>query len=773
MIGQLGDGPEIASVRDQIYQLYLRSLPDLSARKHFIHRKKTPGFGKDALRAFAVKGYHDAYQYARIKHAFDLRRTMEALSEDIKTATSKPAQKALAHQEKRLRAFQEEVLEAGLTTKEVKQRAAELNQAMETMQDARGDKALSAGEKFLVAEAAQWKQFAEWMRDWAKYGGLPDWIQQQIKDIEVRFDTLRRINRKKRGYEQATNYHGELQAAYAHLMNPSSGRWANLLNQYGYLGHLALSPAAWITNATQTPLITIPYVAARYGSTQTYAAFGKAMQEALRGAVGGQKEQALGIREALTRPDEIEAHTAGLERGIIQHGRAMDLAGLAEEGASRSGWHRKFALAMTFGFHHAELLNREVSFMASYRLARDAGVSPSEAIDYAAKVVNDTHFNYSAENRPRFLRGDLMRVLGQFKLYSQSLTYLVWRNVHQSLSKDATPEERREARRFLLHMSAMQMAAAGAMGLPIGVLAAYGVGAGAIKAAERAGWKGALAYTAMVIGAAVGLGGDDPDDPKAWESEFRQIMNDWLGAKGGEAVSRGLVNTLVGIDLSTRVSQSELWWRSLDADLSDKAWWGEVLSQVAGPSIGTIATLVQGMQMAAEGHVWRGIEKAVPKAVKDPMQALRFALEGAQTLKGDPLIETFTPWEIAAKASGFQPSRLSERYQENSAEKDREHKIEDRRKDLTRIVVEARESTAKALNAGEASQRKAAEADFEAAIRDVERFNTKNPRYAITGPSILRSAQSRASARQKAQHGIFVNPKIPRRYDFAGDEAQD
>ena len=660
-----------------------------------------------------------------------------------------------------------------MTAKDVKQRAAELNQAMDAINDARGERAMTSGEKFMVAEAAQWKQFAEWMRDWAKYGGLPDWIQQQIKDIEIRFDTIKRINRKERGYEKATNYHGELQAAYAHLMNPSSGRWANLLNQSGYLVHLAFSPAAWITNATQTPLITIPYVAARYGSAKTYAAFGKAMQEALQGAVGGHKEQALGIREALTRPDEIEAYNAGMERGIIQHGRAMDLAGLAEEGASRSGWHRKFALAMTFGFHHAELLNREVSFMASYRLARGAGVSQAEAIDYAAKVVNDTHFNYSAENRPRFLRGDLMRVLGQFKLYSQSLTYLIWRNVHQSLSKDATPEERREARRFLLHMSGMQMAAAGAMGLPVGVLATYAAGAGGIKAAEKYGWKGALGYAAMVIGAAVGLGGDDPDDPKAWESEFRQVMSDWLGDQGGEAVSRGLINTLVGIDLSTRVSQSELWWRSLDADLSDKEWWGEVLSQVAGPSVGTIASMVQGMQLASEGHVWRGIEKAVPKAIKDPMQALRFALEGAETLKGDKLIEEFAPWEIAAKASGFQPARLSERYQENSAEKDREHKIEDRRKELTRGVVDAQIDAMKAAQKRNSESQKKAKTAFDEAVSKAERFNHKNPAYAITGPSILRSAQSRNQARKHAQNGIFLNPKIKRRYDFAADGAED
>ena len=37
--------------RDDVYQLSLRTLPDLSVRKHQIHRKATKGYSNDALRA--------------------------------------------------------------------------------------------------------------------------------------------------------------------------------------------------------------------------------------------------------------------------------------------------------------------------------------------------------------------------------------------------------------------------------------------------------------------------------------------------------------------------------------------------------------------------------------------------------------------------------------------------------------------------------------------------------------------------------------------------
>lgn len=45
-----GKDPLVEAARDQ---LYLATMPQRSVRKHLIHRKQTPEFGQDALRAFA------------------------------------------------------------------------------------------------------------------------------------------------------------------------------------------------------------------------------------------------------------------------------------------------------------------------------------------------------------------------------------------------------------------------------------------------------------------------------------------------------------------------------------------------------------------------------------------------------------------------------------------------------------------------------------------------------------------------------------------------
>ena len=47
------DAEQKGALMDQLNQLAISALPDASYRKHFAHRKGTPGFSNDAMRAFA------------------------------------------------------------------------------------------------------------------------------------------------------------------------------------------------------------------------------------------------------------------------------------------------------------------------------------------------------------------------------------------------------------------------------------------------------------------------------------------------------------------------------------------------------------------------------------------------------------------------------------------------------------------------------------------------------------------------------------------------
>ncbi len=77
LVGGAGIDPSTtAALLDSIWQRYLETMPDLSARKRFIHRKGTAGFDADAMRAFAHHMFHAAHQTARLKYGLELQENL-------------------------------------------------------------------------------------------------------------------------------------------------------------------------------------------------------------------------------------------------------------------------------------------------------------------------------------------------------------------------------------------------------------------------------------------------------------------------------------------------------------------------------------------------------------------------------------------------------------------------------------------------------------------------------------------------------------------------
>jgi hypothetical protein len=252
---------------------------------------------------------------------------------------------------------------------------------------------------------------------------------------------------------------------------------------------------------------------------------------------------------------------------------------------------------------------------------------------------------------------------------------------------------------------------------------------------------------------------DDDDDPKDLQAEFRQTLADLLGKTGGEAAAKGLVNALTPFDLHSRIGMRELWFRESDRDVEgrDAAW--RLLGSIMGPMAGIVENAFIGAQLMGEGHFERGLEKLLPKAIRDPLKAMRYATEGAQTLKGDKLVDDVGTLAILGQALGFTPSKIADQYDENNARMNRETRLEDRRKTLTKRVGQAILDKDSAANA--------------AAMAEVRAFNAKNRNMAITAQSIRQSVRGRLSARDMALNGVIPNKRLRKdlaeRYDFAGE----
>lgn len=81
------------ALKDAAWQLYLEALPELSVRKHNIHRKGTLGYTQDALRVFAHQMTHGAKQIARLRYGHRLGALVRTMRDSADTAAD-PAKAA-------------------------------------------------------------------------------------------------------------------------------------------------------------------------------------------------------------------------------------------------------------------------------------------------------------------------------------------------------------------------------------------------------------------------------------------------------------------------------------------------------------------------------------------------------------------------------------------------------------------------------------------------------------------------------------------------------
>lgn len=608
------EAKEKAALMDSLNQLAIGALPDQSYRKHFSHRKGTPGFSQDAMRAFASSMQHVAHHVARVLHGDELQILVDGLN-------------------KRTR---------------------------ETI----GDVDTTA-------------------------------MQQVANELSKRLDLM---------------------------LNPTTHPVTAALGQVGFVMSLGGSVASGITNLSQTPLVTFPWLGSRFGFTKAAAALTAASKDYFAGR--WDKWSGFVMRDGTNlSADERRALTELEDAGLINLTQAHDLAGTANTDSASS--RRSFAInramkLVGWTFHVPEVMNRQVSALAAYRLAREKGQDHTGAVETARETLRRTHFDYSASNRARWMAGNFTRVITMFKQYSQNVTYLLWRQTYQAL-KGETPEVRQEARRMLLGVAATHFAAAGALGLPLGV---FGV-------------------TPLLGLLAMGMGSED--EPWDWQVEFRNLLADLFGKQAGEAIAHGPLRTLTGIDMAARVGLGDLWVRAPQAEKEGRdlveAWMLTLLGPVAGYA-GNIGTAVKAFD---EGKVGRGLEAMLPKFIAAPIKASRYEAEGVKSWRGDDLGVKLDGDDIFATALGFQPSQLAEMFEGQRAIKGREAKLMDRREEISNMFTSA------ALAGDTAMQAEA--------IKAAQAFSLRNPSMALTADSLRRSLLAKVRNQALIQDGVYLSKK--------------
>ncbi|MBY3691968.1 PLxRFG domain-containing protein [Vibrio cholerae] len=600
--------PAKESLSDEIYQMYLRTLPARSMRRNFIHRKGVAGFSQDAVRALADQGFRQSRQQARLDH-------MDILDNHL------------------------------------------------------------------------------------------DSIQKYVHELPNNVEADRVVE--------------ELNKRHEWVRNPSRAGWAQKLTSLGFVWMLGLTPAAALVNLTQNLQVALPILGSRYGMAESSKMMSQATAQYLRAAFTRNRPKGQGILGSVLTGGEKEAMRRAVAQGVIDVTQAADLAGLAENpNAKYSGTWNKAMNIIGWAFHHAEVFNREVTYIAAYRLAMKKHGDHEKAIADAIKDTWDSHFDYSSINRARFMQSDMAAVALQFKQYSQNMTYYLWANLAKAL-KGETPEVKAMARKQLLGTLASTFFIGGAGALPLWAITT------AIEAAQE------------IVG--------DDDEPFDAETELKRMLAEAFGKENAALIWHGALPSISG-----RISLNDLWVRSINRDVDASTAYVEYMKQALGPVIGGIGvSWAQGLADISNDQFARGIERIPPKAIKDVLKTARYINEGGVTTKnGDEIVSDLTAFELLGQASGFAIGRANLQYDENNAIKNYETFIVKRRQSLMNAYY-----TAYRLKDGEA---------MKSVMVKIRKFNQSQygKRNPITTEILRQSLKVRARKRSITQNGVPVNPKM-------------
>ena len=586
----------------------------------------------------------------------------------------------------------------------------------------------------------------------ARFEYSPDMFSQiaaarmQLKD---RVDQANRADEEvMRENNELSDYVRELELRLNNIMNPEdTGVVVSTLSNIGFLWYLT-SFASAATNVLGGMVIGLPTLVGqqvRLNPKMSYTTAALKSLDQMKTAAaqimmtGFSLERGPRVRDnmvlfpslsraTLSRRDQA-AYDRFVADGLIDITAAYDQSGLAATPTESYDGIRHRAMTMLSAlFHNAERFNREVIAMSAFRAGmekragyKDQQKAFAESLAEAKDVTTRSMFDYSSTNKPRYMQSAPARIILQFKQFPQQMTFFLVRSLHQSL-KGASPEVRREAiARF-----------AGTMGMT------------AIFAGTTGLW-GFSTVAAIVNAVMNGLRDEDEEEPFDFELEYMNAMVNTFGKNLGMFLTRGAGNA-AGVDLHSRVSLDNMWFRDGRKNLDEEEAWRQFLVDLLGPTVGLTVSTARAVDLWNKGHADRALEAVAPGFIKQPLIAMRYADEGVTTMRGDKLVESITPFEVFIQSLGFRPADIAEIQYYNIVKKGQEQEILKERQNLLNLYGLAFMS-----NDEEA---------FEKSIEKIFKYNDKHPTTAIPLSALNRSVRQRLEKSSQAEHGLIVDKRL-------------
>jgi hypothetical protein len=537
----------------------------------------------------------------------------------------------------------------------------------------------------------------------------------------------------------------ELEARRNFAMNPTLSDISRYASTGAFYFNLAGNVSSAAVNLLQTPMATLPQLGGEYG----FGAAGRALIAAtkLYGSSGLTRkvtdindqesvERAMYSVENLVSNGKATQYAPLVNRlkelGFLQNTtmrQALEASNRGEinKGESSSLMNKTTQVA-TFLFHHAERANREVTALATYDLEMERLKNPSkmtaeekkltpeqkqaQAIEKAVRMVEFTHGASHTESAPSIGQNDIGKILTVFKRFGFMMYYMLFDTAMRALPvKGATGKELegiQAARRQLVGIYGMAGLFAGVKGLPL-----Y--------------WVAELAYNA--------LNDDDEDD-------FDAVMRKYLG----ELPFKGPVNYFTNLGIADRVGWTDLIYRENKGDKADASALSQYVESILGAPYAVVNSMYRAKQLASEGHMERAIEAGLPIGLRNILKGGRYYFEGANTLRGDPVMGEINGYNSAMQVLGFAPADLMAQYEENAYAKKKGDVISGMEKKYLKQYYVA-ERMGDYERADELRQK----------LYDL---GDKYPELKITEATITKSVKNRDRISEDMYHGVQLNKKL-------------
>jgi hypothetical protein len=575
-------------------------------------------------------------------------------------------------------------------------------------------------------------------------------------------DEMEEFVKTKNNTDTANTLLTELNSHIRTLVSPNISPLSKGLTSGAFYWTLGANVSSVIVNSAHVPMVVMPYLGGNYGYKEANVAIGKAnriffgsglerstlMSGTEKGKDGSTikmksgfsfdnydfnkfdnavtehvkktgkeptTKERLQIAKDIGLPEDVidlrELADVATEYGLLSRSMMQDLLE-SDKGDSTLDKVNKYS---SFLFHHGERMNRQVTMLASYMLALDKvraadGSTTSEqrqaAAEQAIKETELLNGGASAGSAPLLAKNSLGKMMFMYKRYGVSMYYMLFKTTRDMLANE-DPQVRAAAKRQIAGVYASSALLAGVQGVPM-----FGVAA--------------VLYNMFKD--------DDEDD---FETAARKYL--------GEGMFNGALNYFTGLAVSNRIGLTDLLMQSTGYKDQENIILS-FLQLVGGPVYGVGERMVRGAKLIYEGETERGLEQVTPAAIGNAMKSIRFATEGANTLRGDPIVGEIGAWNAFAQFFGFAPAEYTRQLEINASLKNIERSVlENRTKLLRRYYI--------AVRNGDSQEA----ADV---IKKMNELSSKHPGARITAETIRNSMAQHRKTSAEMYAGVTLNKSL-------------